>query len=266
MSHETYQQLRQEFQELRHQYEQSTGPRFCIKICVPGYSSTAEPPYDPEKFQPIASVSLPFEAGYVPSPVQDDEVGLLGVALAPKAKATKDAVTRFIELSRTAGENLPGDITHSLKGLSSDLMDDPISKWLALLIVLNDCHRGDSVIIRPFLNSIEAIDRCKLAGEQSPSDSTGKDSRRLPGKREKQIEWLTKAMLRVQENPGWSDAEIAESVGKHPSTLSRSQTYQMAAKMARGTQGDRHRGHITTDSETDQLDVEAYSDDSNLEE
>ncbi len=190
MSQETYQQLRQEFQELRHQYEQSTGPRFCIKICVPGYSSTAEPPYDPKKFQPIASVSLPFEAGYVPSPVQDDQVGILGVALAPKAKATKDAVTRFIELSRTAGENLPGDITHSLKGLSSDLMDDPISKWLALLIVLNDCHRGNSVIIRPFLNSIEAIDRCKLGTAQAslypPKPATSGRKRKKPKETEQE--------------------------------------------------------------------------------
>ena len=48
MSQETYQQLRQEFQGLRHQYEQSTGPRFYIEICAPGHLSIADPPYDPD--------------------------------------------------------------------------------------------------------------------------------------------------------------------------------------------------------------------------
>ena len=162
MSQEIYKQLRVEFQKLREQYEQNKGPRFCIQICAPGHWNTADPPYDTEQFEPVTTVCLPFEDGYMPN----EEVSLFGVALVPKAKKTKQACTRFVELGGTAGVHLPGQITHQLKGLSSDLLDDPLSKWLALLIVLNGNHSGNSVIVRPFLNSIEAIDRCSLTEDK----------------------------------------------------------------------------------------------------
>jgi hypothetical protein len=166
MSQEIYKQLRVEFQKLREQYEQNKGPKFSIQICAPGHWNTADPPYDTEKFEPVTTVCLPFEDGYMPNPIQNEEVSLFGVALVPKAKKTKQACTRFVELGGTAGLHLPGQITHQLKGLSSDLLDDPLSKWLALLIVLNGNHYGNSVIVRPFLNSIEAIDRCGLTEDK----------------------------------------------------------------------------------------------------
>jgi CDGSH-type Zn-finger protein len=166
MSQEIYKQLREEFQKLREQYEQNKGPKFSIQICAPGHWNTADPPYDTEKFEPVTTVCLPFEDGYMPNPIQNEEVSLFGVALVPKAKKTKQACTRFVELGGTAGVHLPGQITHQLKGLSSDLLDDPLSKWLALLIVLNGNHSGNSVIVRPFLNSIEAIDRCGLTEDK----------------------------------------------------------------------------------------------------
>ena len=162
MSQEIYKQLRVEFQKLREQYEQNKGPKFSIQICAPSHWNTADPPYDTEQFEPVTTVCLPFEDGYMPN----EEVSLFGVALVPKAKKTKQACTRFVELGGTAGVHLPGQITHQLKGLSSDLLDDPLSKWLALLIVLNGNHSGNSVIVRPFLNSIEAIDRCVLTEDK----------------------------------------------------------------------------------------------------
>jgi CDGSH-type Zn-finger protein len=166
MSQEIYKQLRVEFQKLREQYEQNKGPKFSIQICAPSHWNTADPPYDTEKFEPVTTVCLPFEDGYMPNPIQNEEVSLFGFALVPKAKKTKQACTRFVELGGTAGLHLPGQITHQLKGLSSDLLDDPLSKWLALLIVLNGNHSGNSVIVRPFLNSIEAIDRCGLTEDK----------------------------------------------------------------------------------------------------
>jgi hypothetical protein len=281
MSQETYKQLRVEFQKLREQYEQNKGPKFSIQICAPGHWNTADPPYDTEKFQPITAVCLPFEDGYMPNPIQNEEVSLFGVALVPKAKKTKQACTRFVELGGTAGVHLPGQITHQLKGLSSDLLDDPLSKWLALLIVLNGNHSGNSVIVRPFLNSIEAIDRCGLTEDkpypealkragisQNPSQpgSAAKEPRGLLGKKEKQIKWVAEAMLLVQDHPDWPDAQIAEAVGKHKSTLSRNQTYRRAAATTRGSMKDRHRGHRTVNPDTGQLGVEAYTEDPDWDE
>jgi hypothetical protein len=74
--------------------------------------------------------------------------------------------------------------------------------------------------------------------------------------------WLARAMLLVRDHPDWSDATIAENVGKHKSTLSRSREYQAAAQMARGKKEDRPRGFITVDAETDLHDLDAFSTDS----
>jgi len=46
-------------------------------------------------------------------------------------------------------------------------------------------------------------------------------------------DWLAAAMLMVRDNPTQSDAAIARAVGVHPSTLTRSHEYQLAAGMAR---------------------------------
>jgi len=74
-------------------------------------------------------------------------------------------------------------------------------------------------------------------------------------------EWLAKAMLLVRDHPEWSDAAIANEVGKHPSTLSRSPEYKAATALARGNKSDRHKGHISIDPDTGQQGIEAYSDD-----
>ena len=218
MSQEIYKQLRVEFQKLREQYEQNKGPKFYIQICAPGHWNTADPPYDTEKFEPVTTVCLPFEDGYMPN----EEVSLFGVALVPKAKKTKQACTRFVELGGTAGLHLPGQITHQLKGLSPDLLDDPLSKWLALLIVLNGNHSGNSVIVRPFLNSIEAIDRCGLtedkpfcfesvsAVEDAPKKRPGRPGR---SDEEKQEEKLIKEEWDRARDYGISKVDFARKKG-----------------------------------------------------
>jgi hypothetical protein len=105
----------------------------------------------------------------------------------------------------------------------------------------------------------EALKRVGIS--LSLSDAAGTEATELFGKKEKQIEWLTKAMFLVQDHPDWSDARIAKAVGKHKSTLSRNQTYRRAAAMARGSKEDRHRGHKTVNPDTGQLDVVAYTKD-----
>lgn len=110
----------------------------------------------------------------------------------------------------------------------------------------------------------EALKRAGLSLGQS--DAAGTEATELFGKKEKQIEWLTKAMFLVQEHPDWPDAQIAELVGKHKSTLSRHQTYRRAAAMARGSKEDRHRGHRTVNPDTGQLGVEAYTEDPDWDE
>jgi hypothetical protein len=72
--------------------------------------------------------------------------------------------------------------------------------------------------------------------------------------------WLSNAMLLVQEHPDWSDSAIAEKLGRHPSQLSRSKEYQIAAASVRGDKSSIVDGFIVTDDDTGRLDVEAFSD------
>lgn len=59
-----------------------------------------------------------------------------------------------------------------------------------------------------------------------------------------------KAMLVVQEHPDWPDAEIARQVGCNASTLSRDETFQRAAALARAG-GPARPGFKTTAGDVD---------------
>lgn len=78
--------------------------------------------------------------------------------------------------------------------------------------------------------------------------------------RQKRAKWLAEAMLLVRDHPDWSDREVARRVGKDPATLSRSQEYRAAARMARGGRDQRTKGYIERDADTGRTDVEAYID------
>ena len=124
--------------------------------------------------------------------------------------------------------------------------------------------KTDPLIAILFEQHPEALKRAGLSLGQS--DAAGTEATELFGKKEKQIEWLTKAMFLVQDHPDWSDARIAKAVGKHKSTLSRNPFYRIAAAMARGSKEDRHRGHRTVNPDTGQLGVEAYTEDPDWDE
>jgi len=89
----------------------------------------------------------------------------------------------------------------------------------------------------------------------APAEAEGKDDARGIRKQEK-YKWLAEAMLLVNNNPGWSDAEVARRVGRHPSTLSRSWEYRRAAALAR-EKAKRCVGYIQIDSDTKARAVEA---------
>jgi len=71
-----------------------------------------------------------------------------------------------------------------------------------------------------------------LQNTPRPTDS---DIDRVRARQRKKIKWLAEAMSLVQTRPFMSDAAIALAVKKHPSTLSRNETYKQAAKLARDT-------------------------------
>lgn len=74
----------------------------------------------------------------------------------------------------------------------------------------------------------------------------------------KRYEWLAKALLLRKEHPDWSTSRIANEVGVHRCTLSRSPEYRMAKEVAKQQPT---RGHMITDGRTGLRDVEAVSED-----
>lgn len=83
-------------------------------------------------------------------------------------------------------------------------------------------------------------------------EETKSTSSKLKGTK---VEWLSKAMLLVQDQPALKDYQIAKLVGRDPAALSRSQEYQEAAKLARDPRLPKS-GYAKTDSVTGQRQVD----------
>lgn len=84
-----------------------------------------------------------------------------------------------------------------------------------------------------------------LPTEASDQEGTGFPSKPTDRPRARPHDWLASAMLLVNDHPDWSNARIAEEVGKSRSTLSRSKYYREAARLARAPVRTPRRGfHI----------------------
>ncbi len=70
----------------------------------------------------------------------------------------------------------------------------------------------------------------------------------------RQMQWLAEAMLMVHNHPEWLDAAIAKRVGIDKSRLSRSSSYQSAARMARTNMTP--AGQVTVSDDDRELDAE----------
>lgn len=102
----------------------------------------------------------------------------------------------------------------------------------------------------------EWADICEFAAESIRKDATTIKPTRKP--RRRKLEWLSKALICVNDHPEWSNTRIAEEVGVSKSTLSRNDTFRQAAKFARDTSPCPKRGHYTVDPDTNLKDVEAF--------
>ena len=107
---------------------------------------------------------------------------------------------------------------------------------------------GD-VLTREQVESFHAACRMlALRAKAETGAAAGPEDKPQPRDR---LQWLAKAMLKVTDEPHLSNAKIAESVGVHPSTLSRSRLYQRAAKQVRRQAiGGTFRGDIDDGPDT----------------
>lgn len=94
--------------------------------------------------------------------------------------------------------------------------------WEPLQKQLNDSISAfGSVKLRQFACELR-IEATRVELRTSTTKRPTSRSRR----RRRPEEWVAEALLLLQEDPNRRDSEIAEQVGVHPGTLSRSETYQ----------------------------------------
>lgn len=74
-----------------------------------------------------------------------------------------------------------------------------------------------------------------LAPNAASKGAGDSDTDRAMARKRATIKWLAEAMTLISTRPFMSDADVAKTVKKAPSTLSRNKTYQRAAKAARET-------------------------------
>ena len=101
------------------------------------------------------------------------------------------------------------------------------------------------------------------AGQDRADDERpkpAKSSKAVPAK-ERRIKWLAEAMMLRRENPAMSKAEIARRVGINPGQLSPSRCPEFH-ELEKMIQGEVPGGHLTSNPESRQSDVEAYTADS----
>jgi len=95
--------------------------------------------------------------------------------------------------------------------------------------------------------------------QQRPADDDARSEQAATPQPQRRRQWLASAMMMVRDNPEQSDAKIAEDVGVHKGTLSRSRDYQQAAALARDNREPR-QGHVESDHNTgERRGVEAYA-------
>lgn len=197
MSAAEFQRLLAEF---RAGWTELDSGHFNLEIRVPGCVSTWEPAYDPDEFELVANVCLPFRE----SPKSEDDFTLSGFAViqkSPPLSATKQgkrrakyrqmhnqcmaAINRFKRLSCAAGAALPDVIRERLVGYCPWHCKSPACWWIALLAhvcgitaynAAND-YQVEHGIPRPWLISIEMIGQLRLNSEnpQWPDSGTNGD-------------------------------------------------------------------------------------------
>ncbi|REJ90647.1 MAG: hypothetical protein DWQ34_16950 [Planctomycetota bacterium] len=180
------------------------------------------------------------------------------------------------ELSgETLGEEIAADVLRSSLTPTRGSLTQTAARVFELLQACPDStwampFNGD-VVLRRVLGLHGSADRgepeTEAAGEAGRDDADAESEIEAAqpispkSKSEQRARWLAEAMLLVRDHPDWSDASIAERVGRHKSQLSRSPEYQTAAALARDPQRDPPKGRITVDPRSGLTDVEAYSED-----
>lgn len=147
-------------------------------------------------------------------------------------------------------------------GILVSMQKVPVSPIIPAEVIVKNWTEGAEAIAAALHSKLKPIgtdeDGAERPGIQPEIRPMGNGKRT---RRQRRARWLAEAMLLVQDHPDWPDRRIADAVSIDPGTLSRAKEYQAAAALARGEKGNATRGHITTNPDTGQSDVEAYADD-----
>ena len=166
MSKKRYEQLLEGF---RDEWCKHRDVPFNIEIIAPSSFSRENPPYDRERYELLAQVSLPYDATRKITPDFNNST-LFGWAIVKKDDRTTEARESFRRLCDQAGAALPSQFREHLSGLCNWHMAEPATWWIALLVFLsgqsayarNGSYQGHVLLLRPFLLCVDAIEQCRL--------------------------------------------------------------------------------------------------------
>lgn len=140
-----------------------------IEIFAPSSFSTYDPPYDRNRYELLAEVSIPFYASREIDPSGPNST-TWGWAVMPKHDHSEDARESLKRLCDQAGAALPFSFRARLSHLCHWYMQEPATWWMALLVYLtrqsaygsDGSYQGHGLLLRPFQLCIDAIEICRL--------------------------------------------------------------------------------------------------------
>ena len=138
-----------------------------MEVFCPGRAGTDYPPYDREQFELLASVCVPLDSkrrGFT----------RFGFAVLPNDARFADLRATFNALCGEAGEAMPSGFRDRLGDYCPWHVTKPASWWVALLLHLGNIvamrrdgtYESHHLLPRPFLLSVDAIERCGLNTDQ----------------------------------------------------------------------------------------------------
>jgi hypothetical protein len=127
-------------------------------------------------------------------------------------------------------------------------------------VVIDEEHRRTGAYPSVLKDSIAAVEEMIVLLRKANPTVERSEGREQTTARARKLRWEAEAMSLKAEHPDWSNAKIAELVGRHKSTLGRSKTYKTAAALA-GEHKPPPNGSKDKEGNTEAIDEDESEDD-----
>ena len=140
-----------------------------IRIFAPSSYDSRNPPSDRQKHHFVAQVCMPLSADEAVTPDMNNST-LIGYAVIERQGNNQEAANRIRALFNRAGAALPFRFETAIRGLCPWYMNEPATRWLALMLIdtgtavinSNGLYTGEGLITQPLKLSAQIIEAHRL--------------------------------------------------------------------------------------------------------